>query len=154
MVCLQRGAYNVWPLRGPTSSWKSQIQILTPSQWTEVKGPWAWTRKKLEEAEEEGNPIGKPAVSTNLNPWDLRHWGHEPGSTYELVWSPRHICNGVLPSLDSVLWETWDPREWGSLVAWVWKWMETFSCRQGRRNRLRNGQRADLDGHNSWTIKV
>jgi hypothetical protein len=25
----------------------------------------------LEEAEEEGNPIGKPAVLTNLDPWDL-----------------------------------------------------------------------------------
>jgi hypothetical protein len=25
----------------------------------------------MEEAEEEGNPIGRPAVSTNLEPWDL-----------------------------------------------------------------------------------
>jgi hypothetical protein len=25
----------------------------------------------MEEAEEEGAPIGKPAVSTNLDPWEL-----------------------------------------------------------------------------------
>jgi hypothetical protein len=27
-------------------------------------------RKKLEEAEEEGDPRGRPAISTNPNPWD------------------------------------------------------------------------------------
>jgi hypothetical protein len=29
--------------------------------------------EKLEEAEEEGNPIGRPAVSTNLDPRSFRH---------------------------------------------------------------------------------
>ena len=27
--------------------------------------------EKLEEAEEESDPIGRPAVSTNLDPWEL-----------------------------------------------------------------------------------
>jgi hypothetical protein len=31
--------------------------------------------EKLEEAEEEDNPIGRPAVSTNLNPKDLSKTG-------------------------------------------------------------------------------
>ena len=34
-------------------------------------GHFGWIRKRLEETEEEGNPTGRPAVSTNLDPWDL-----------------------------------------------------------------------------------
>jgi hypothetical protein len=33
--------------------------------------PCAWIRERLEAAKEEGDPIGRPAVSTNLDPWDL-----------------------------------------------------------------------------------
>jgi hypothetical protein len=32
-------------------------------------------REKLEEAEEEGDPVGGPAVSINLDPWDLSNTG-------------------------------------------------------------------------------
>jgi len=46
----------------------SQTQkILIPKHWTEVRDPCSWIREKLEEAKEEGDPIGKPAVSTILN---------------------------------------------------------------------------------------
>jgi hypothetical protein len=45
--------------------------------------PCGWIKEKLEEAEEEGNPIGRPAVSTNLDPESqtltLRH---QLGSTH------------------------------------------------------------------------
>jgi hypothetical protein len=44
------------------------MQILTHNQWTEAADPCDWIREKLEEAEEEGNPIGRPAVSINLDP--------------------------------------------------------------------------------------
>jgi hypothetical protein len=54
-----------------TSSWKCQMQIFTPNQWTEAGDPCSWIKEKLEEAEEEGNPIGRPAVSINLDPQDL-----------------------------------------------------------------------------------
>jgi hypothetical protein len=40
-------------------------QPMDRSQW-----PCGWIREKLEEAEEEGDPIGRPAVSTNLDPQD------------------------------------------------------------------------------------
>jgi hypothetical protein len=30
------------PLRSPTSSWKDQMQILAPSQWTEARNPHSW----------------------------------------------------------------------------------------------------------------
>ena len=43
------------------------MQIFTPNQWTEAADPSGSMREKLEEAEEEGNPIGRPAVSTNLD---------------------------------------------------------------------------------------
>ena len=48
---------------------KSQIQIFTPDQWIEAADPCRWIMKKLEEAEEDGDPIGRPAVSTNLDAW-------------------------------------------------------------------------------------
>jgi hypothetical protein len=43
--------------------------IFTSNQWTEVDDHCGWIREKLEEAEEEVNPVGGPAVSTLL---DLR----------------------------------------------------------------------------------
>ena len=35
---------------------------------TEVAEPYGWIREKLEEAEEEGNPVGGPTVSINPDP--------------------------------------------------------------------------------------
>jgi hypothetical protein len=72
IVCLQAGAYRDSSLTGPTSSWKSQMQIFAPNQRTEAGDSCAWIREKLEEAEEEDSPMGRPAVSTNLDLWDLR----------------------------------------------------------------------------------
>jgi hypothetical protein len=51
------------------------MQIFTPNQCTEGADPCGWIRKKLEEAEEHGDPIGRPAVSINLDSQRrLRHW--------------------------------------------------------------------------------
>jgi hypothetical protein len=36
-----------------TSSKKSQMQILTPNQWTEARLPCGWIRAKLDKDEEE-----------------------------------------------------------------------------------------------------
>jgi hypothetical protein len=44
------------------------MQIFALNQWTEAADPCCRTMEKLEEAEEEGNPIGGPAVSINLDP--------------------------------------------------------------------------------------
>jgi hypothetical protein len=43
------------------------MQILTHNQWAEIRDSCGWIRERLEEVEE-GDPIGRPAVSTNLNP--------------------------------------------------------------------------------------
>jgi hypothetical protein len=51
-----------------------RCRYLHPNQWTEAADPCGWIRGKLEEAEEDGNPVG-PAVSINLDPQrSLRHW--------------------------------------------------------------------------------
>ena len=47
------------------------MPIFTPNQWTEAGDPCGLIREKLEEDEEEGDPIGRPAISTNLDPQDL-----------------------------------------------------------------------------------
>jgi hypothetical protein len=51
------------------------MQTFAPNQWTEAADPCGWIREKLEEAEEEGNPVGGPAVSINLDPQDLSDTG-------------------------------------------------------------------------------
>jgi hypothetical protein len=97
------------PLRGPTSSWPRQMQILIPKHWTEIGDPCGWIRKRLEQAEGEGDSIERPAVSTNWVPWDL--------PDIELP-TRQHIGAGLalvgedVPSLP----EMWGPREWGVLV--------------------------------------
>jgi hypothetical protein len=40
------------------------MQILTAKHWIKV-------RRRIEGAERDGNPVGKPTVSTNLDPWEL-----------------------------------------------------------------------------------
>ena len=44
------------------------MQILAPNQWTEAKEPCGGILEKLEEDEEKGDPIGRPAVLTNVDP--------------------------------------------------------------------------------------
>jgi len=52
------------------------MQIRAPKQWTEAADPCDCIREKLEEAEEEGDPVGGPAVS------DM---DHQPGSIHQLI---------------------------------------------------------------------
>ena len=65
------------------------MQIFIPIQWTEASDPCGWIREKLEEAEKEGDPVGGPAVSINLDLGDLsdtgpptrqQNWYREGGS--------------------------------------------------------------------------
>jgi hypothetical protein len=90
MVCLQTRAYHDCSPKAPTNSWKSHMQIFTPNQWTEVGDPCVWIREKLEGAEE-GDPIRKPAVSTNLDPWDLSDTEPPTRQHTLAIWGPQHI---------------------------------------------------------------
>jgi hypothetical protein len=44
------------------------MQILTANHWTEVSVLYGRVRRRIEGAEGDGNPIGRPTVSTNLDP--------------------------------------------------------------------------------------
>jgi hypothetical protein len=129
MVCLQIGTYHGCPLRRPISCWLRERQMLIPKQWTEVGDPCGWIREKLEEAEE-GNPIGRPAVSTNLCAWDLSdHWvtnqaaytsWYKAPNTYTakdclvwLQWEKTHLTLERLEAPGSVdAWQGWRSRGW------------------------------------------
>jgi hypothetical protein len=88
MVFSQKGAYYNCPQKGSTSRWKSLTQTFTSNQWTETADPCGWVRVKLEEAEEESNPAGRPAVSTKLDPRDLSDTGPP---NRQLIWGPWYI---------------------------------------------------------------
>jgi hypothetical protein len=58
---------------------------------------------RMEEAEEEGDPIGIPAMSTNLDPSELPDIElHQIHSIQELIQGPRHIYSRGLSDLASV----------------------------------------------------
>jgi hypothetical protein len=44
------------------------MQIFAPNQWIETADPCGCIGGKLEEAEEDGEPVGGPADSINLEP--------------------------------------------------------------------------------------
>ena len=51
------------------------MQIFTLNQGTEAADPCGRIKGKLEEAEEEGDPVRGPAVSIYLDPLDLSNTG-------------------------------------------------------------------------------
>ena len=47
------------------------MKILTVKHWAEVGGSYGRIRRRIEGLLGDGNPIGRPTVSTNLDPWEL-----------------------------------------------------------------------------------
>ena len=136
MECSQKGIYHDSTLEDPTSSWKSQRQIVVPNQWTEADDPCCWIRERLKEAEEEGDPVGGPAVSINLDLRDLSDIGppnrqHTPAD--------QHTYSRELPVLCSLRDDapnpqvTGGPREFRGQVVW----------RMGRRYGMWSSRRVD-----------
>jgi hypothetical protein len=111
MQCSHKGTYHDCPLKDPTSSWKSQMQIFAPNQWTEAIDPCSWIREKLE-AEEASYPVGGPAVST-WTPDISQTLDHQPGSIHQLIWGPQHIYSRGLLGLGSVKEVADNPQEIG-----------------------------------------
>jgi hypothetical protein len=108
------GAWHGCPLRVPTSSSLRQKQVLTPDHWTEVRDLYAWIRGRIEEAEREIDPIGRPAVSTNPDPRELSDTEPPTRSIHRLVQGPWHICTRGLPGLASVGEDTLNHQKiWG-----------------------------------------
>jgi hypothetical protein len=94
----------------------SRLSSERPNQKTEVSDLWGWIRERKEEAEEEHDPIGRSAVSTNSHPWGLP-------DTEPPVQGRRHLHSRWLSGLVSVRedtpnpWEAWGPMDWEP-----WKW--------------------------------
>jgi hypothetical protein len=70
-----KGTYHNCPLEDTTNRWKGLMQIFAPNQWTEAADLFSWSRGKLEETAEEGEPVWGPVVSINLDPRDLSDTG-------------------------------------------------------------------------------
>ena len=47
------------------------MKILTVKHWAEVGGSYGRIRRRIEGLLGDGNPIGRPTVSTNQDPWEL-----------------------------------------------------------------------------------
>jgi hypothetical protein len=159
--CTYGGALHGRPLRGLTSSWLRQTPLLTskltPNQWTKAGDPCGgWIRERLEEAEENGDPIGRPAVSTNLDPRDLSDT--EPPTRWHTLVGQR------LPTYTAEncpVWPQWEMIHLtlerleapGSGEAWRGRGGVGTSWRWGKRNGMRNCWRADREGDNEWSVK-
>jgi hypothetical protein len=116
-----------------TALWKIQqaaervrCRYLYPTKWTEAADPCGWIREKLEEAEEEGDPVGGPTVSTNLDPRDLSDTMPPTiQHTAADMRPPTHIQQktagfGLREGAPNPQ-ETGGLREWGGVVGWrVW----------------------------------
>jgi len=135
------------------------MQIFALNQWNEAADPSGWIREKLEEAKEEANPIGGPAVSINPDPWDLSALHHQPGSIHQLIRGPWHIYSRGLPSLGSVRedapnpQETEGPRKFRGLAGWVEWWHPSGDKELGRRYGMWNSWKVDREGNKIWSVK-
>jgi hypothetical protein len=118
--------------------------------------------EKLEEAQEEGEPVEGPAVSINLEPEISQTLGYQPGNIHQLIRGPQPIYSRRLPGLDLFIkdalnsQETGGPILWGVLVGWVgWSGgVGTFSWRQGLVEEVWVvKQSMDQEGDKIWTIK-
>jgi hypothetical protein len=90
------------------------MQIFAPNQWTEAADPCGLIRERLEEDGEEGNPVGGPQISINLEPRDLSNTGlptryHLPAD----MRPPTYIYSRGLLGLGSVKEDAPNPQETG-----------------------------------------
>jgi hypothetical protein len=64
------------------------MQILTANHWIEIGNPYGRVRGRIERAEGDGEPIRRPAVSTNLDHSELPET--KPKSN-EQTWPLEHV---------------------------------------------------------------
>ena len=113
MGCSQKWTYHDCPLKDPTSSWKSQMKIFSPNQWTEAAESCCWINKRVKEAEDKGNSVGGPTVLTNLDLWDLSNLDRQTDSIHQLIWGPQHTYSRGRSDLSSLKNDVPNPQETG-----------------------------------------
>jgi hypothetical protein len=89
------------------------MQIFTPNQWTEAADPCGWIRRKLEEDEKEGNPVGGQVVIINLDPRDLSDTGPPNSQHIPAEMRPQHVYSRGLLGLGLLSDDAPDPQEPG-----------------------------------------
>ena len=135
-----------------------QSRYLNPTTGLKSGIPCGWIKERLEEVEEEGDPIGRPAVSTNLDPRDLSDT--EPPTRQHTLAGLRpqthtYMYRGGLPGLDSMgedapnPRETWGPREWGGLGGGISTWRQS-----GGGMEWGNVKGRTQDAGNVWIVKT
>jgi hypothetical protein len=70
--------------------------------WNGGQGPYGRVRGRIRDTEGDGNNIGRPTVSTNLDSWELPETKSPTKEHTGAALSPRHICNRGLPCLPSM----------------------------------------------------
>lgn len=127
--CTYRKESSMGALRDPTSSWLRWRQIIAPSQWSEVRNSWGWIGEWLEEVEEEGDPMGKPAVSRTWTFRSFRHW-----ATNQAAYNDWSEAPNIYIGDECLVWLQWEkPHQAlerlgasGSGEAWwgvcIWGW--------------------------------
>jgi hypothetical protein len=128
--------------------------ILIPNHGTEVNDPYGGIRWRLEEAEDEDNPIERSAVSTNLDTWGFPDTEPPTREDTGAGWSQtlkRHIWDiRGLPGLASVVK---DVHQGLDTLGKVEAWCEGASCwRQREEERDAELWQGGLGGDNSWNV--
>jgi hypothetical protein len=78
------------------------MEIFVLNQWTEAADPCGWIRGKLEESEEEGNPVVGAAISINLDLQDLLDTGPSTRQCSQLKWGPQYMYSRGLQGMNLV----------------------------------------------------
>jgi len=74
LMCAYKQVFIMTALKKAQQVAKSHMPIFIPKQFIEAGDKFGWFSEKLEEAEEEGDPIARPAESTKQDPWSLTYW--------------------------------------------------------------------------------
>jgi hypothetical protein len=79
------------------------MQKLTAKHSTEAGNHYGRVKGRIQRIERNGDPVGKPTVSTNLDPGSSWRLNHQPKNIHRLVKGPyvaeMHICSRGLPCL-------------------------------------------------------
>lgn len=133
------------------------MQIFTLNQWIKARDPSGWTRERLEEVEEEDNPIGRPTVSTNLDFWELSDT--DPPTRQHTLDGPRSLTHtqqrtslfGLNKGRCTLPFKYLRPQRMGGLAGCRGMGTTTWKC--GRKNGMRNCWRTEQEVNNDWTVK-
>jgi hypothetical protein len=78
------------------------MQILIANHCTDVRDVYRRVRERIEEAEADGNLIGRTAVPTNSDPWELPETKLSTKERMYMGWpmpSCTYVCGRGLPCL-------------------------------------------------------